>query len=38
VVESRRRPRLVGFITPGDILRARVRVHEEQGGHFEPLG
>lgn len=38
VVESRRRPRLVGFITPGNILRARVRVHEEHGGGFEPLG
>jgi CIC family chloride channel protein len=38
VVESERHPSLVGFITPGDILRARVRVHEEDSGQFEPLG
>jgi CIC family chloride channel protein len=38
VVESLRKPRLIGFITPGDLLQARVRYQEEHGGHFEPLG
>jgi len=35
---SKRRRRLVGFIAPADILRARLHARDEGGGHFEPLG
>jgi CIC family chloride channel protein len=38
VVESRSRPRLVGFLTPADILRARVRASvEDDGPEFSPF-
>ncbi|HSB60843.1 MAG TPA: chloride channel protein [Vicinamibacteria bacterium] len=37
VVSSLRHPRLVGFLAPSDLLRARVRAAAEDPG-FEPLG
>jgi CIC family chloride channel protein len=38
VVESAALPRLVGFIAPSDMLRARVRSAADHAGEMEPLG